>query len=279
MRRGHQKTGRVTVDPQRHTNIIRRAADKDGEKSAIEARKHIQYDQIPKSIANPTDNKDYRVQLAERYPKLIRSYQKIGKIEPIYLGETIYIVGGGPSLNGFNFSSLKDKVTIAVNKSFKYLSNPSAVYWSDTRVYQWYHEELDKLNCLKVTNKPLPSGAPGVVNLLNTGKHGLDKDPRCIRDGGNSGYAAMNLAYHLGAKKIVLLGFDMKIEKNASHFHGGYEQLTKSPDDSLYKRLMLPSFESISKDLEEVKVKVYNASHESAIECFPKIRLDQIFNI
>lgn len=276
MRRNIQKSGRITVDPKRHVNIIKRTVRKDTE---LSPQSPLPEDHFPKENSYPLDNKNYKVELAEHHPKLIRGYQKIGKIEPVYLGETVYIVGGGPSLKDFDFNSLRDKVTIAVNKSYRFVPNPSVIYWSDTRVYQWFQEDLDKINCLKVTNKAFPVGAPGVINLLNTGKHGLDKDPRCIRDGGNSGYAAMNLAYHLGAKKIILLGFDMKVDKSLSHFHGGYDQLTRIPDDALYKRLMLPSFETIANDLEKAKVKVYNASLESAIECFPKIRLDQIFNI
>jgi len=281
MRRKARPTNKINVDAKRHVNIVKRSHLRppgNHEEPKVYNPKPIENNPDHRQYQGD-DGKNYRVELIERHPKLVRGYKKIGKIEPIYLGETIYIVGGGPSLKDFDFSSLKDKITIVVNKSFRHVPNPNAMYWSDTRLYGWFQEEIDAMNCLKVTNKPFPANAPGVTNLLNTGKHGLERDPRCIRDGGNSGYAAINLAYHLGAKKIVLLGFDMKVDKSLSHYHGGYNQLTKIPDDALYKRLMLPSFDTIAQDLAQAKVKVYNANLQSAIECFPKITLAEIFSI
>lgn len=281
MRRRGRKPNQIKVEPKRHINIIKRSHLRppgEIEEPKVYNSKNTETPQDHREYIGK-DGTNYRVELVKTHPKLVRGYKHVGKIEPTYLGETIYIVGGGPSLKDFDFSLLKDKITIAVNKSLKYVPNPNALYWSDTRLYNWFHEEIDAINCIKVTNKPFPANAPGVINLLNTGKHGLEKDPRCIRDGGNSGYAAINLAYHLGAKKIVLLGFDMNVDNSLTHYHGGYEQLSRIPDDSLYKRLMLPSFGTIADELEQMKVKVFNASPTSAIECFPKISLDQIFSI
>lgn len=264
---------RVTVQPEKHHAIVRR-------NSAL-AQTQIQQSAAPKEVFAPIDSipRIHADRLAaESLGRFTRNYKKVGRIDPILLGETVYIVGGGPSLNGFDFSTLDDKYTIAVNKSFLSLKNPTAIYWSDYRVFRWYQNEiLQHQNTLKVTNKPQPDH-PAIINLLSTGKHGLEKDPHGVRDGGNSGYAAINLAYHLGAKKIILLGFDMKTIEGKSHYHEGYE-VGKKPDNKMYERLMLPSFDSISIALMQAKVKVYNASLESEIKCFQKIHLNQIFSV
>lgn len=264
---------KVTVQPDRHKAITRRNQNFVPTTNTLPVEKpaDVNVTQIIHRV-----NKEKIT--SEDLVKFSKNYKRIGRIDPIFLGETVYIVGGGPSLEGFDFSSLNNKITIAVNKSFLHLKNPTVIYWSDYRVYRWYENEiLAHKNAHKITNKPLPDNA-GVINLLSTGKFGLEKDPHGLRDGGNSGYAAMNLAYHFGAKKIILLGFDMKLINGKSHYHEGYD-VNKKPDTKMYERLMLPSFDSIAEYLKKAKVQVYNASPESSITCFQKIDLAQIFSV
>jgi uncharacterized Rossmann fold enzyme len=93
-----------------------------------------------------------------------------------------------------------------------------------------------------------------------------------LRDGGNSGYAAINLAYHLGAKRIVLLGFDMQTNGKETHWHEGYPS---TADTETMARLMVPNFDTLIDPLEKRKVKVYNASQISKLESFPKISIEE----
>ena len=53
-------------------------------------------------------------------------------------------------------------------------------------------------------------------------KFGLESARDTLAHGNNSGYAAINLAVHLGAARIVLLGYDMGNDGKVSHFHEGY---------------------------------------------------------
>jgi hypothetical protein len=49
------------------------------------------------------------------------------------------------------------------------------------------------------------------VNLVHrTGQRGLERRPYGVRSGGHSGYQAVNLAYHFGAKVIILIGYDLQ---------------------------------------------------------------------
>lgn len=48
--------------------------------------------------------------------------------------------------------------------------------------------------------------------------YGLNKNPMCINTG-NSAYGALNLAYHLGAKKVMIIGVDCD---NCERIEGGY---------------------------------------------------------
>ena len=198
-------------------------------------------------------------------------YDNYTYIDPIFLGDTIYIVGGGTSLKNFDFNLLRDKVVIAVNKAILHIPFAQVLYWSDTRFYEWHSKEVDEFKGIKVTCRAQPK-RNDIINLLNTGKTGLETMSYGLRDGGNSGYAAINLAYHLGAKRIVLLGFDMQTYGKDTHWHDGY---SSTADTDTMARLMVPHFDTLVEPLEKRKVKVYNASPISKLECFQKISIEE----
>ena len=109
----------------------------------------------------------------------------------------------------------------------------------------------------------------GVQRLRHTGRNGLDVTPGAIRDGGNSGYQAINLAVHFGAKRIVLLGYDM----HGDHFFG------KHPDGSKPNfTICLSCFPGLVKPLAAIGVEVINCTRKSAITCFPKASLASVLS-
>ncbi len=197
-------------------------------------------------------------------------YDNYTYIDPIFLGDTIYIVGGGSSLKDFDFHQLRNKTIIAINKAFLHIPFAQVLYWSDTRFFEWHEKEIEQFKGIKITCRPQPK-RNDIINLLNTGKNGLETMSYGIRDGGNSGYAAINLAYHLGAKTIILLGFDMYTNGKETHWHDGYNSTANT---EVMSKLMIPNFDTLVSPLEKRKVKVYNTSLNSKLECFPKITIE-----
>lgn len=233
---------------------------------------------VQRAVAKVVEIEQAREQRAsippdEKHRKIANTwkYDNYTYIDPIFLGDAVYIVGGGTSLKGFNFELLRDKTVIAVNKAFLHLPFAQVLYWSDTRFFEWHGKEISSFQGIKVTCRPQPKRGD-IINLLNTGKTGLETMSYGLRDGGNSGYAAINLAYHLGAKKIILLGFDMQTNGKETHWHEGY---TSTADNSAMERLMIPNFDSLVEPLEKRKVKVYNASPMSKLTCFDKISIEE----
>ncbi len=112
---------------------------------------------------------------------------------------------------------------------------------------------------------------PQVNALQITGQTGLETEPTGLRHGSNSGYQAINLAVHLGAKRIILLGYDMRQDGGRNNWHDEARPLA-SPD--VYKQSMLPHFDTLVEPLRERGVEVINATPDSALECFPKISLE-----
>jgi hypothetical protein len=194
-------------------------------------------------------------------------------VQKKFEGETIYIIGGGPSLKDFNFQNLAGARTIAINKAMLFHTQTDVLYWTDVRFYTWYKNEIDNYKGLKFA---LAAGSQYTddVKVLKKGKaHGLETDRQTLAHGNNSGYAAINLAYHLGAKRIILLGFDMGSNGTDSHFHDGYP--TKAAGDKMYQDKFLPGFKQLDAELKDSGVMILNASPYSKLTMFPKITIEQ----
>jgi hypothetical protein len=84
----------------------------------------------------------------------------------------------------------------------------------------------------------------------------------------------INLALHFGGARAVLLGFDQKAaEGDRTHWHAGH-RIPSDPAD--YAATMIPEFESMVAPLAAAGLEVLNATPDSALECFPKIKLRRV---
>jgi hypothetical protein len=212
----------------------------------------------------------------------IKAISKIPKTNPvnqIFKNKDVFIVGGGSSLSGFNFNLLKDKCVIAINRSFLHVPFAQVLYFSDYRFYMWAtgkiggdKELIDgymKYNGLIYSIAPKIKD-PKVKLLRNTGKTGFDTTNGNLKHGGNSGYAAINLAYHLGAKRIILMGYDMKIINGKFHFHKGY--LSKQ-NQNIYKRFIEP-YKYIADIADQLNLRIFNTSMNSDLSYFKKLKIE-----
>jgi hypothetical protein len=192
--------------------------------------------------------------------------------QPIWKGQTVYLIGGGPSLKNFNWSSLKDKKTIAINKAIKTWPNADAAYWTDGRTWTWLQKEIKEFKGERFTIAPKAYTCK--VNILKRGiKYGLETANDTLAHGNNSGYAAINLAIHLGATKIILLGYDMGITSEGSHFHDGYPVNPTSA--KIYKDQFLPGFDVLKNIIKGKGIQIFNACPTSKLKAFPIITIDE----
>ena len=195
-----------------------------------------------------------------------------GKVNEIWTGETIYLIGGGPSLKNFKWNSLQGKKTIAINKAIKFYNNADVMYWTDGRVYTWFEKEINEFKGLKYTIRA--RSYPSNVTILKKGKkYGLELAKDTLSHGNNSGYAAINLAIHLGAKRIVLLGYDMGRTNEGSHFHDGYP--VNATADKIYKEQFLPGFSILKNELKGKGIQIFNACPTSNLKAFPRITIEE----
>lgn len=184
---------------------------------------------------------------------------------------TIFVVGGGPSLRKVNLRCLANAYTISVNRSFEIVPHSNVIYFSDKRFWDWYADELRREPGLKITGSPHIND-PTVLHYQFTGARGLEREPGKLRHGNNSGYAAINLAYLFGARRIILLGFDLRFSGDRSHWHDGYP--IKNREETLTQK-MRPYFDGLAAELKSDGVEVLNACPRSALDCFEKITIEE----
>lgn len=211
---------------------------------------------------------------ASAHPQICAGYtDKI--FDGAWKGHRAFVVGGGPSLRGFNFRDLRGERIIAVNRAFEYLPFAEILFsmdfryyqeviqtsefktfrgrkiWIDTRAFPYRGVETIKMN---VTDLMSPSIAKG------------------ISTGSNSGYAALNLAVLLGADPIYLLGFDFKTQDRRSHFHPGYRFIYHAEKLERWRKTL----DQAGAGILAAGRKVINLSSDSALTVFPFGKFEEI---
>lgn len=104
------------------------------------------------------------------------------------------------------------------------------------------------------------------VRSVQRGDLGASSIHYGVCGGGNSGYQAVNLAYILGAKTILLLGFDM----HGDHYFGQHQKPLRNGSPF---NLFIESFKTITKDVE-----IINCTRHSALHCFPEMSIDHVLD-
>jgi len=111
-------------------------------------------------------------------------------------------------------------------------------------------------------------------NLAGTG--GRIRDGLRIHGGGNGGYQAVNLALLLGARQILLLGYDLATSPTGRlHSYPNHGGVLANPDSDCFLRWR-KSFETMVPDLERAAIDIVNCSPASALDCFPKAPLEAV---
>jgi hypothetical protein len=214
--------------------------------------------------------------------------------------EDCWIIGGGPSmLQQFDvpsdviqkvekgelpFSTYSDYLTplhsknvIGTNISFMLGEWISVLYFCDARFYRTHFDQISAFRNLKVTcvnhlDRELLPYSTNVKRLKRDYKPGLSNRPEFICWNNNSGGAAINFATLAGAKRILLLGFDMKAQDKKTHWHNAY----KTPTLNATFRNFLKRYPVIADDARRIGVEILNVNPDSALDAFPKVSLKDV---
>lgn len=189
-------------------------------------------------------------------------------------GQDAYIIGGGESLSGFDFTSIQGKHVIGCNDAIRL--GPSICEICVFGDNDWYLRSKFDLqefgNRIVCVATGLRVQAPWIT-LFDRVTNGWGEGTK-LGWYFNVGTTAVNLAVNMGAKRIFLLGFDMQPGiRGRTHWHHHHPKPTTTKAFSRHSR----GFSKLAEDLKGEPVEVFNVSNgTTALQCFPIITLDQM---
>jgi len=214
-----------------------------------------------------------------------------------HAGQRCVLVANGPSLNRMDLAALRDEVVIGMNKIHlgfaKFGFYPRYYVAVNRKVIAQSAAEIKAMRCVKVIGSHADAGAiaeDALTYLVDT----HDPPARFSRDislglheGWTVTYAALQVAYHLGFERVVIVGLDHRYEfsgrpnearvlhgADPNHFAPGYfggGQEWDNPDlarsEESY-RIALDEFRRAGRS-------IHDATLDGACTVFPKIGLRQ----
>lgn len=171
----------------------------------------------------------------ERYESTLRAealqrevealHNKMKVLKNKYSGQRCFILGNGPSLRNTDLSLLKNEITFGSNRLyilFEELGFTTTFYLAfDPLVVEHYHLDIDQINSIKFTptsHKHYFTLGDRVI-LLDNGRpltfaYNLNEG---VWSGGSVTYAALQLAFHMGFDKAILVGVDHSYDSTRSN--------------------------------------------------------------
>lgn len=216
------------------------------------------------------------------------------KVPVAWAGETAAVIASGPSM-----ATLRDSVqrlrglcrVVAVNdQAIRTLDHEGRWHdaiapWADVlyaadRKWWWENRvEAAKFEGIRVTINQCGEARfvlPFDVKIVRNGGHfGYDDREDHIRTGFNSGFQAVQLAAKLGAKRILLIGFDMR--RTGAHHHWFGEHAWRA-NYRMPFGAFINAFNKSAMAYEKIGVRILNCTPGSALRCFLSADLDEVIH-
>lgn len=158
-----------------------------------------------------------------------------------------FVVATGQSLKSIDIDKLRHYYCVAVSNAYELMPWADAVVSTDK---SWWD------------NNPEAKKFKG--RKFSVREHGFNESLGAPTNH-NSGLLGIRAAIHLGARSIILLGFDM----HGTHYFGSHPKPLKNPNKM--------RFEVFKRDISHFKlggVKVFNATKGSGLTCYPMVDVE-----
>ncbi len=201
----------------------------------------------------------------------------------LWPGVDVLLMASGPSLTQQDADAVaaatasrgpKSLKVITVGEAWRAAPYADALYHGDRAWWDAYAgaPAFPGLAVTQDANGGLPCADRWGLSVVTSVKApGISTDPAVVNRGWNSGFQALQLAIHLGAARVILLGFDMgkAADGRKSYAVNRPAQLVRTSPYELFVR----AFHDAAPQLAQVGVEVVNASRVSALQCFPRVDL------
>lgn len=178
--------------------------------------------------------------------------------------QTFICIASGPSLAASDCqqASHSGSEVISVNSSWTAVPDCQHIYAADCCWWEEYGADI--------TSKAVR----WCGDEFTARRFGINWLPSAIAGSFNSGQRAIELAIHLGASRILLLGYDCSI-RNGTHWHGNHRLLANPDSFSVarwqdeYSRLKASAG----------GVEIINCSRYTRLTCFPRQPLEAALSL
>ena len=190
-------------------------------------------------------------------------------------GLTCVVCASGPSLTAGQIIEVKcaPVKAIVVNRTWELFPSADVLYACD---FLWWKMNYDRITkeftgTLWTQDRGAAERWPKIYCLRNEARPGLGKAG--IRTNGNGGAGAINLAYLFGVRRILLVGYDMKLgPAGEKHWHPDHPKpLVQSQTFDEWKH----KFQVFAKELKAAGCEVINCTPGSALEVFPRSTIEK----
>lgn len=181
--------------------------------------------------------------------------------ERIWAGREVAVLCSGPSLTEADARAVAHLPRVVTNTTFRIAPDADCLFAYDAAWWAAHSAEVNAIFSGRRYAYAYEARKYGAIPLDNTPN---------FRTFGNSGACAVALAALLGARRVLLLGADCFVGERA-HWHGDHPKpLTNAGSWKVWPR----QFKLAGDFARHNRTEVINCSRETALECFPRAKLE-----
>jgi hypothetical protein len=190
-------------------------------------------------------------------------------------GETVFLLGGGPSMTRQVADRLRGHPAVAINSSLLLAPWAPFLFFTDHPWLVAHRRAVEAYEGIAITmSRGAKAEMPGLRRLGAIHKPDFDRATQQLRCGRSSGHTAVSLAIAMDAARIVLVGYDCRVINGRSH-HLAYNHYE---DEALYSADLIPAWKGWNAAAERAGVEVLNATPGSALDEFPLVDLERFID-
>lgn len=209
----------------------------------------------------------------------------------VYESRTVCLIATGPSLTLEQIDCAREKgfVLFGCNNVWECVPDLAVLYACNAAWWTFYwSDRLAAYPAQKWTTSREAAQKFKLSWIAERDRFGLSSDANRIHHGHGSGYSMLNLAYLMGAARIVLLGYDLKYAPDYSgedkragslprHYFGEYPSgLLHWPKVSVKDGVHVGLIKYYERVAEQNLIEIVNCTPRSALTCFPMKDIDAL---
>lgn len=197
----------------------------------------------------------------------------------LFAGATVACLASGPSLTAEAVAKVGRIPSIAINSSCLLAPSADVLFFTDSSWYEQHRDLVTAWPSLVISmSRTAKRELPDKVKRIEGRGDPMAPPDFCragVQQGRSSGHTAIALAIALGARRVILLGYDMRVVDGREHCHGDYGDQTARDLDQ-YARDFVPAFAGWDAAARRAGVEILNATPGSALTEFRSVEIDRV---